>query len=303
VLAVENLQKSYPTAGAPLEVLRDVSFTVASGEFVTVVGPSGAGKTTLLRCLAGLLPRSGGSVVLTDTGTVVDAPPQEIACVFQDYSRSLMPWSRVWRNVELPLRNTIRDRGERKRVVDEALHQVGLDGFADSYPWQLSGGMQQRVAIARAIAYRPRFLIMDEPFASVDAQTRADLEDLVLRIRQDAGLTVLLVTHDIDEAVYLGDRVIVLSSRPSVVVDVIDVDLPHPRSQVNTKGLPRFAELRTRVAKLITRAPGTAAPCRARAPRDVGAGTMSPWPAGHRLTGSSPVGGTAYVGADQPEPS
>jgi NitT/TauT family transport system ATP-binding protein len=260
VLAVENLQKTYPTAGAPLEVLRDVSFTVARGEFVAVVGPSGAGKTTLLRCLAGLLPRSGGSVVLTGTGTVVDAPPQEVACVFQDYSRSLMPWSRVGRNVELPLRNTIRDRGERRRAVDEALRQVGLDGFADSYPWQLSGGMQQRVAIARAIAYQPEFLIMDEPFASVDAQTRADLEDLVLRIRQDAGLTVLLVTHDIDEAVYLGDRVVVLSNRPSVVVDVIDVDLPHPRSQVSTKGLPRFAELRTDVAKLITRAPATPSP-------------------------------------------
>jgi NitT/TauT family transport system ATP-binding protein len=253
VLTVEHLQKSYNVSGRSLEVLRDVSFTVEEGEFVTVVGPSGAGKTTLLRCLAGLLPRSGGSVTLTKTGKVIDSPPPEIACVFQDYSRSLMPWSKVGRNVALPLKNTIRDRGERQRAVDEALREVGLEGFADSYPWQLSGGMQQRVAIARAVAYRPQFLIMDEPFASVDAQTRADLEDLILRVRLDAGLTVVLVTHDIDEAVYLGDRVVVMSSRPTVVVDVLDVDLPRPRSQVETKGLPRFAELRTEVLKLISR--------------------------------------------------
>lgn len=259
MLTVEHLQKTYTAGGRPLEVLRDVSFTVEEGEFVTVVGPSGAGKTTLLRCMAGLLPPTGGSVSLTSTGRVIDSPPPEIACVFQDYSRSLMAWYKVGRNVELPLRNTIRDRAERQRVVKDALHSVGLDGFADSYPWQLSGGMQQRVAIARALAYRPEFLIMDEPFASVDAQTRADLEDLILRVRQEVGVTVVLVTHDIDEAVYLGDRVVVVSSRPTVVMDVIDVDLPRPRSQVETKALPRFAELRTQVARLITQATAAAA--------------------------------------------
>jgi len=253
VLTVDHLQKSYNVSGRSLEVLRDVTFTVEEGEFVTVVGPSGAGKTTLLRCLAGLLPRSGGSVTLTSTGKVIDSPPPEIACVFQDYSRSLMPWSKVGRNVALPLKNTIRDRAERQRAVDAALKEVGLEGFADSYPWQLSGGMQQRVAIARALAYRPQFLIMDEPFASVDAQTRADLEDLILKVQRDVGVTVMLVTHDIDEAVYLGDRVVVMSSRPTVVVDILDVDLPRPRSQVETKGLARFAELRTEVLKLITR--------------------------------------------------
>lgn len=260
MLTVEHLQKTYNTGGQPLEVLRDVSFTVAEGEFVTVVGPSGAGKTTLLRCMAGLLPRTGGSVTLTSTGKVIDAPPPEIACVFQDYSRSLMPWYKVARNVELPLRNSVKDRGARQGAVAEALRSVGLDGFADSYPWQLSGGMQQRVAIARALAYRPEFLIMDEPFASVDAQTRADLEDLILRVRQEAGVTVVLVTHDIDEAVYLADRVVVVSSRPTVVMDMIDVDLPRPRSQVETKALPRFAELRTRVAKLITHATSETSP-------------------------------------------
>jgi NitT/TauT family transport system ATP-binding protein len=253
MLSVEHLRKTYQVGGAPLEVLRDITFTVEPGEFVTVVGPSGAGKTTLLRCLSGLLPRSGGSVVLTETGKVIDSPPEEIACVFQDYSRSLMPWSKVGRNVAIPLKNKIKDRAERQQRVDEALREVGLEGFADSYPWQLSGGMQQRVAIARALAYRPEFLIMDEPFASVDAQTRADLEDLILRVRHDAGLTIVLVTHDIDEAVYLGDRVIVMSSRPTTIVETLTVDLPRPRSQVATKGLPSFAELRTQVLKLITR--------------------------------------------------
>jgi NitT/TauT family transport system ATP-binding protein len=252
VLTVEHLQKTYDSGN--LEVLRDVTFSVAEGEFVTVVGPSGAGKTTLLRCMAGLLPRSGGTIMLTKTGKVIDSPPPEIACVFQDYSRSLMPWYKVWRNVELPLRNTIPDKTERRRVVEEALRSVGLEGFGNSYPWQLSGGMQQRVAIARAIAYRPEFLIMDEPFASVDAQTRADLEDLILRVRQEAGVTVVLVTHDIDEAVYLGDKVVVVSGRPTVVMETIDVDLPRPRSQVETKRLPEFAELRARVAVLISAA-------------------------------------------------
>jgi len=259
MLTVEHLQKTYTVGGQPLEVLRDVTFTVERGEFVTIVGPSGAGKTTLLRCLAGLLPATAGSITLTESGRVIDSPPKEIACVFQDYSRSLMPWYKVGRNVELPLRNLIKDRAERHRAVEDALRSVGLEGFEDSYPWQLSGGMQQRVAIARALAYRPEFLIMDEPFASVDAQTRADLEDLILRVRHEAGLTVVLVTHDIDESVYLGDRVVVMSSRPTVVLDVIDVDLPRPRSQVETKGLARFGELRTQVARLITRATGAAA--------------------------------------------
>ena len=253
MLQVEHLKKSYRVSGQTLEVLRDISFSVEEGEFVTIVGPSGAGKTTLLRCLSGLLPRSGGSVVLTKTGKVVDSPPPEMACVFQDYSRSLMPWSKVGRNVSIPLKNKIPDRRERNQVVEQALREVGLAGFEDSYPWQLSGGMQQRVAIARALAYRPEFLIMDEPFASVDAQTRADLEDLTGRIRHDAGLTIVFVTHDIDEAVYLGDRVVVMSSRPATVVKTLNVDLPRPRSQIATKSLLRFAELRTEVLKLITR--------------------------------------------------
>jgi NitT/TauT family transport system ATP-binding protein len=251
MLSVEHLQKSYRTGGTSLEVLRDITFTVEAGEFVTIVGPSGAGKTTLLRCLSGLLPSTAGTVVLTRTGKVVTSPPPEIACVFQDYSRSLMPWFTVRKNVALSLKNTISDERERNERIDWSLHEVGLDGFGDRYPWQLSGGMQQRVAIARAIAYQPQILIMDEPFASVDAQTRSGLEDLVLTIRHDVGTAVLLVTHDIDEAVYLADRVVVLSSRPATVMDIVEIDLPRPRDQLATKSLPRFAEHRTHILELI----------------------------------------------------
>ena len=251
MLSVKGLKKVYSTPEGDLEVIRDVTFDVEAGEFLTIVGPSGAGKTTLLRCMSGLLESSGGEIILTRTGQQVTEPPKEMGCVFQDYSRSLMPWYRIERNVSLPLQNTVPDKAERKEVVRSALAEVGLDGFENSYPWQLSGGMQQRVAIARAIAYRPEILIMDEPFASVDAQTRADLEDLILRIKHDLGVTVLLVTHDIDEAVYLGDRVLVLSGRPTQVVRTFTVDLPSPRDQITTKRRPQFVDTRSEVLGLI----------------------------------------------------
>lgn len=250
MLIVENLAKSYgdPARGG-VEAIRKISFDVGERDFVCIVGPSGGGKTTLLRCLCGLHPRSGGRIELH--GRDVVAPPPEMAAVFQDYTRSLMPWFTVHRNVELPLKRAVKDNAARAARVDWALDEVGLGGFGDRYPWQLSGGMQQRVAIARAIAYEPQILIMDEPFASVDAQTRSDLEDLVLKIQRDVGTSVLLVTHDIDEAVYLADRVVVLSSRPATVLEIIDIDLPRPRDQISTKSLSRFAEHRERVLKLI----------------------------------------------------
>jgi NitT/TauT family transport system ATP-binding protein len=176
-----------------------------------------------------------------------------MALVFQDYSRSLMPWLTVRKNVILPLRHLHLAKAELKARCDEALEAVGLSHAENQYPWQLSGGMQQRVAIARALAYRPEILIMDEPFASVDAQTRFDLEDLCLTIREDFGMTILVVTHDIDEAVYLADRVVVLGSKPARVLRVVDVDLPSPRDQISTRALPEFAEQRTEVLALIKR--------------------------------------------------
>jgi NitT/TauT family transport system ATP-binding protein len=257
MLVVENLAKTYGDASSGgVEAIREISFDVAEREFVCIVGPSGGGKTTLLRCLCALHAPSGGTIELN--GTAVLEPPPEIAAVFQDYSRSLMPWFTVERNVELPLKNKISDGAQRKQRVAHALAEVGLEGFGARYPWELSGGMQQRVAIARAIAYQPEILIMDEPFASVDAQTRSGLEDLILSIRHDVGTAVLLVTHDIDEAVYLADRVIVLSSRPATVLDVVAIDLPRPRDQLETKSLPRFAEYRAHVLELIraTSSPG-----------------------------------------------
>jgi len=184
-------------------------------------------------------------------GKTVDGPPDEMALVFQEYNRSLFPWMSVRRNVEMPLKKRMRSRQERHQAVSEALAAVGLSGFENRYPWQLSGGMQQRVAIARAIAYRPEILLMDEPFASVDAQTRSELEDLVLRVRREFGVTVLFVTHDIDEAVYLADRVVILSPPPCEVQEVLDIDLPRPRNQTSTKELPKYSQLRAYVYRAI----------------------------------------------------
>jgi len=179
-----------------------------------------------------------------------------MALVFQEHGRSLYPWLMVRGNVELPLRHKKLAGNERDRFVDDALRAVGLEHATTSYPWQLSGGMQQRVAIARAVAYKPEVLIMDEPFAAVDAQTRADLEDLVRRLHLDRGMSILFVTHDIDESVYLGERVVVLSKSPTWVQEDLTIDLLPERDQISTRALPRFTELRTHVYEQIQRAKG-----------------------------------------------
>jgi NitT/TauT family transport system ATP-binding protein len=251
MLELKGLGKTYGTGEKATHAVADVSFEVGDGEFVTVVGPSGCGKTTLLKCVAGLMPPTRGEVLLR--GKAVTRPPEELALVFQDYSRSLMPWSSVSNNVLLPLRHKRLGREERRKLVDDSLASVDLTRFADHYPWQLSGGMQQRVAIARALAYQPSILLMDEPFASVDAQTRGDLEDLILRVRDEYGITILFVTHDIDESVYLADRVVVLTHSPTTVKEIVPVELPRPRDQLATKELPAFAHLRGHVYRLIRR--------------------------------------------------
>jgi len=249
MLDVRGLKKVYEGAGRRVEAVRDLTFTVAAGELVCMVGPSGCGKTTLLKCVGGLLEPTAGEVFLA--GRRVTGPPPGTAFVFQEYGRSLFPWLRVGQNVELPLRHKELNKARRGELVAEALSSVGLADAAGAYPWQLSGGMQQRVAIARALAYEPEVLLMDEPFAAVDAQTRADLEDLVRALWRERGITVLFVTHDIDEAVYLGERVIVLSASPTVVREQLRVDLPDARDQVHTRVAPRFAELRTHVYEQI----------------------------------------------------
>ena len=251
MLEIKSLSKTYGSRDRATRAIGDVSFRVEDREFVCVVGPSGCGKTTLLKIVAGLLRQSSGEVLLH--GRRVTGPPEEMALVFQEYGRSLMPWTSVRNNVLLPLRHKQLARSDRQRLVDEAVSAVGLDGFAERFPWQLSGGMQQRVAIARALAYQPSILLMDEPFASVDAQTRGDLEDLVLRVREEFGVTILFVTHDIDESVYLSDRIVVLTQSPTEVKEMIPVDLPHPRDQIATKELAEFAHLRAHVYRLIKR--------------------------------------------------
>ncbi|MFE3825320.1 ABC transporter ATP-binding protein [Streptomyces sp. NPDC059092] len=250
MLDVRGLRKVYEGQGRRVEAVRDLTFSLGAGELACLVGPSGCGKTTLLKCVAGLLTPTGGEVRLA--GRRITAPPPGMAVVFQEYGRSLFPWMRVRENVELPLRQRKSlDRGRRGALVEDALAAVGLADAGGAYPWQLSGGMQQRVAIARAVAYGPEVLLMDEPFAAVDAQTRAELEDLVRGLWRERGMTILFVTHDIDEAVYLGERVLILSAAPTVVQEQVKIDLPGERDQLHTRVAPRFAELRTRVYEQI----------------------------------------------------
>ena len=258
ILRVDGLQKTYATKDRSVEAVRDLTFDLPRGQLACVVGPSGAGKTTLLRCIGGLLEPTAGSVTLDST--TVTGPPRGMAVVFQDYGRSLFAWMTVRQNVELPLRNQDISKADRTRVVEESLAAVGLDHAMESYPWQLSGGMQQRVAIARAIAFDPQVLLMDEPFAAVDAQTRADLEDLIRDIWRRTGVTILFVTHDIDESVYLGERVLILSGSPTVVQEDLAIDLPDERDQLTTRSMPRFAELRGHVYEQIQRAKNESAP-------------------------------------------
>ncbi|QKW17253.1 ABC transporter ATP-binding protein [Verrucosispora sp. SN26_14.1] len=254
LLKVEHLRKVYESASGDVEAIGDVSFTMAAGELVCVVGPSGCGKTTLLKCLAGLLRPTSGLVEMHEAP--VTGPSPAMAVVFQEYGRSLYPWLTVRGNVELPLRHKKLSRAARERLVTDAIEAVGLGHAARSHPWQLSGGMQQRVAIARAVAYEPEVLIMDEPFAAVDAQTRADLEDLVRELHATRKISIVFVTHDIDESVYLGERVLVLSKSPTWVQEDLAIDLPPERDQITTRALPRFTELRTHVYDQIRRAKG-----------------------------------------------
>ena len=245
VLVVDGLAKAYGSGKSRRAILGDLSLSVPRREFVSIVGPSGIGKTTLLRCLSGLSRPSAGRILID--GRPLTEPRAEIAVVSQDYSRSLLPWLRVEANVALPLRQKRVGKSQLRRRSLEALSSVGLENVARLYPWQLSGGMQQRVAIARALAYEPELLLMDEPFASVDAQTRLELEDLLLRVHQENNLTSVLVTHDIEEAVYLSTQVVVLAGKPAVVAEQIPIQLGSHRNQIETRSRPAFVEYRNRI--------------------------------------------------------
>lgn len=253
MIEVRHLRKVFQplTGGEPLVALDDLSLDVPAGQFVCLVGPSGCGKSTLLLCLAGLMRPTAGTVLVD--GRAVSAPPENLILVFQEYNKSLMAWRTVLRNVRFGLEGRGRPRAVIEAEARRALELVGLRGFEHHYPWELSGGMQQRVAIARALARRPAVLLMDEPFGSLDALSRHELEDTLLRVWAEVGATILLVTHDIDEAIYLADRVYVLSCRPARVLEEIEVKLPRPRHQLATREDPRFIACRHRVYELIRR--------------------------------------------------
>ncbi|PZW44760.1 NitT/TauT family transport system ATP-binding protein [Humitalea rosea] len=241
-LELNAVTKDFPSrSGPPARVMDGVSLAVRQGEFMAVLGPSGCGKSTLLQMAAGLLPVSAGEVRIA--GRRISAPPPEAVYVFQQYTRSLLPWRNVRDNVGFAVEHRLGRRRARD-VAEVQLGQVGLAGFGDHFPWQLSGGMQQRVAIARALAAEPAMLLMDEPFSAVDALTRLDLQALILDIWTRRQLTVLLVTHDVEEAITLADRIAVLTQRPASVAQLLEVGIARPRDPVTTRELPRFLQLR-----------------------------------------------------------
>jgi NitT/TauT family transport system ATP-binding protein len=243
-IRVKGLGKYYGT----LEVFRNVDFNVGEREIVAIVGPSGCGKTTLLRCIDGLLPFDTGEVLVGEQR--VTEPIAGVAMVFQHFG--LFPWKTVYDNVAYGLRMAGAIKTEIDRKVPEFVRLVGLAGFEKSYPYQISGGMQQRCGLARALAVEPSVLLMDEPFAAVDAQTREILQFELLRIWEERPTAMIFVTHSIEEAVLLGHRVIVLKGRPSSIHETITIDLPHPRTR-DTLRLSRFAELRERVWSTLMR--------------------------------------------------
>src|SRR5712671_10441 len=242
-LAVDRLSKQFSAHGRA--ACKDVSFTLGQREFLALIGPSGCGKSTLLHIAAGLSTPTSGTIRLK--GETVTAPRPEMMYVFQQYTKSIFPWKTVLQNVCLGIKyRSNAPRSEIEGVARAQLEVVGLAPYADYYPYQLSGGMQQRVAIARALARRPEILLMDEPFSALDAMMRVELQDLLLWLWQDFGLTILFVTHDLDEALYLAQRVVMLSASPGRVAEIIDVPLPYPRNQVQTRREPVYLELRER---------------------------------------------------------
>jgi NitT/TauT family transport system ATP-binding protein len=248
ILEVHDVSKIYLRAGVSTAAIERVSFHVPDRQFVSILGPSGCGKSTLLRCIAGLVQPSSGSISVA--GKAVTGVPDDLVYVFQEYNRSLFPWRRLIRNVAYPVEGSLLRSEARARALD-AIKLVGLAGFENHYPWELSGGMQQRAAIARALITEPRFLLMDEPFGALDAQTRTALEDTILELWARRPRTVLFVTHDIDEAIYLSDRVLVMGAHPGRIVQDVTIDLPRPRHQIETKEDRRFSDYRRLLFGLI----------------------------------------------------
>jgi NitT/TauT family transport system ATP-binding protein len=235
-------------SAGPRPIISDINLELRDAEFLSIVGPSGTGKTTLLRMLGGLLQPTSGDVLVK--GRVLTGPPEDVVIVFQDYANALLQWRTVASNVAFGIERKL-PRGECADRVKDALSLVGLSSRADDYPWQLSGGMQQRVQIARALALRPAVMLMDEPFAALDAMTKAGLQDELLRVRDRTRTSFVFITHDIEEAVYLGDRVAVLNGSPGRIEQIVTIDLPGPRDQILTRQLPQFLSYRYGLHKAI----------------------------------------------------
>jgi NitT/TauT family transport system ATP-binding protein len=246
---VERLAKQFSSHGR--YAFRDVSFAIGRSDFVALIGPSGCGKSTLLHIMAGLSNPSEGAVRLK--GGAITGPRDEMMFVFQQYTKSIFPWKTVLENVKLAIKYRGANGGDGlDATAQRHLEMVGLGRYAKYYPYQLSGGMQQRVAIARALVRRPQLLLMDEPFSALDAMMRVELQDLLLSLWKELGLTILFVTHDLDEALYLAQRVIMLSAGPGTVADTVDVPLAYPRHQLTTRSDPKYLALRERLYRLMT---------------------------------------------------
>lgn len=231
------------------KAISDISLSVNENEFVSILGPSGCGKTTLLRIISGLLQPSSGSITKDNINE-----QNYLKFVFQEYNKSLFPWLSVYDNVAFGLKlDRKKSKSEIRTEVNKFLSLVNLNSYQKHYPWELSGGMQQRVAIARALICKPKLLLMDEPFGSLDALSRFDLENDLLQLWKDFKLTIVFVTHDIEEAIYLSDRVIILSASPSVIIEDIAIELPRPRNQIDTKNSKVFANYRERIIKKVGR--------------------------------------------------
>lgn len=226
MISVKELNKTYGTReGAPIYALSNVSLEITRGEFVTVVGPSGCGKTTLLKILAGILKKSSGTILVN--GNPINAPSRQLGVVFQE--PLLLPWRNILQNIMVPVEIQGRDRAKFGAAAQQLLTLVGLEGFEQKYPRELSGGMQQRVGIARALIHDPDLLLMDEPFGALDAMTREQMNLELMDIWSEKKKTILLITHSIAEAVFLADRIVVMSPRPGRIAEIIVVDLPRPR--------------------------------------------------------------------------
>jgi NitT/TauT family transport system ATP-binding protein len=247
-IAFDHVALEFPGPKGAIRVVDDVSYEIEQGEFVSIIGPSGCGKTTMMNMVAGFVTPTAGTVKVN--GEIVRGPGPDRGVIFQEYG--VFPWLSVRDNIAfgLKLRANRVSEAKRNEICDRYMRLMGLSDFADAYPKMLSGGMRQRLALARAYAVKPQFLLMDEPFGALDAQTRSSMQDLLLEVLQVEGKTVMLITHSVEEAIYLSHRIIVMTARPTKIREIIGVPFPHPRTESLHEN-PQFGQLRSRVRDLV----------------------------------------------------